>query len=470
MEDFTLRPVMAGGRDGVKIFFCFVDGLVSGRDAGDLILRALRECPPPAEEQAALEHLLHGGAFTAETKRVDSLDGAADALTQGCCLLIFDGLKAALSLQQKGMDKRAVSEPSVENVVKGAKDSFIEDIRTNTALVRKKLRTPQLTAVSVTVGRKSRTKADVLWVEGVADVRIVDAMKARAASIDIDGFLATAAVEEYISDNPASMLPQLIYTERPARFASHLLEGRVGLLIDGLPLGYIAPGTLPQHMRAPEDKANNYVVASFLVLLRYVCLLISLLAPAVYIAISSFHQEMLPTNLLLSVMQSKERLPFSTAAEIIAMLIAFEMLQEAGLRMPRNIGQTVSIIGALIVGESAVSAGFISPAVVIVVALAGITGFVIPNQDLASALRVWRLGLAFAGAVLGLYAVAMGLALLIFIMAGAESFGVPYLAPLVSSPLSDTVKFALTQPPLYRSTLREEDLNTPDRRNQKERK
>jgi len=334
--------------------------------------------------------------------------------------------------------------------------------------VRRKLRTASLKAESVTLGRKSRTKADVMWLEGVADPALVDMMLRRVRRIDVDGITATSGVEQYISDKPRSLFPQLIYTERPARFAGHLLEGRVGLLVDGLPLGFVAPGTLPQHMRAPEDKANNYAVASFLVLLRYVCLLISLLAPAVFVAISTFHQEMLPTNLLLTIMQSKERLPFSTAAEIIAMLIAFEMLQEAGLRMPKNIGQTVSIIGALIVGESAVSAGFISPVVVIIIALSGITGFVIPNQDLSSALRMWRLGLAVAGAVLGLYAVAMGLALLIFIMCTIDSFGVPYLAPLVSSPMEDTLYYGLVMPPQWKMTLRERDLNTPDRRREKE--
>ena len=223
--------------------------------------------------------------------------------------------------------------------------------------------------------------------------RLARAAAARSTAIDIDALLTAGDLEEYIVDSPRSPLPQLLHTERPDTFAMHLLDGRVGVLVDGLPVGFLLPADLAAFMRVPEDSATHFAVASMLTLLRWAALAISLLLPAAFVAISMYHQEMLPVKLLLSMTAAKQYVPFGAAAEVIAMLLAFELLQEAGLRLPDPVGQTASIIGALIVGQSAVEAKVVSPIAVIVVALAGICGYAMPSRDLGAAVRLGRLGL-----------------------------------------------------------------------------
>ena len=232
-------------------------------------------------------------------------------------------------------------------------------------------------------------------------------LQSRLERIDLDGLMNTGDLEEYLLEK-SSPFPQLLATERPDRFAMELLQGRAGLLVDGLPLGFLLPATLAETLRVPEDTAAHYTVASVLTLLRYLALFLSVLLPALYVAVTMYHQEMVPTRLLLSIIQSKQDVPFSTAGETLGMLVAFELLQEAGLRLPATIGQSVSIIGALIVGQSAVEAKVISPVVVIVVAIAGITGYTMPNQDMAAALRLCRFGMVILSVGLGLFGMVTG--------------------------------------------------------------
>ena len=259
--------------------------------------------------------------------------------------------------------------------------------------------------------------------------RLAEEVLRRLDAIDIDGLLTAGDIEEYIVDSPRSPFPQLLHTERPDAFAIHLLDGRVGVLVDGLPLGFVLPAGLAAFMRVPEDSSDHFLVASMLTLLRWAALFLSLCLPAAFVAVSMYHQEMLPVKLLLSMTAAKQYVPFGVAAEVIAMLLSFELLQEAGLRLPDPVGQTASIIGALIVGQSAVEAKVVSPIAVIVVALAGICGYVMPSRDLGSAVRLCRLVFVLAAVLLGLYGLIGALALLILHLATLESFGAPYTAP-----------------------------------------
>ena len=241
-----------------------------------------------------------------------------------------------------------------------------------------------------------------------------------------------------------ALLPQLGQTERPDKFAGALLDGCVGLLVDGLPMGYLLPTTFRLLMHAPEDETHNYLLASALIVLRYFALALSLTFPALYVAVAMYHQEMIPAKLLLSVIQAKQQVPFSVPAIILFMLIAFELLQEAGLRLPNSIGQTVSIIGALLVGQSAVDAKIVSPVAIIVVALAGIAGYTLPNQELSNAVRLLRLALVLAAAIAGLFGILAMLGLVIWYLCTIDSDGVAYMAPFVDS----------ERPALWRTLLR----------------
>ncbi len=284
--------------------------------------------------------------------------------------------------------------------------------------------------------------------------------------MDIDGLDSSGDIEQYITDRPGSAFPQLIHTERPDKFASELMSGRVGLIADGLPIGFLLPAPLASFMKVEEDKSLHFLVSSALTLLRWLSALLSLVAPAAFIALAMYHQDMIPSKLLLSMIDAKQKVPFSSAFEVLTMLLAFELLLEAGLRLPNPVGSTISIIGALIVGQSAVEAKVVSPISVIIVATAGICGFTMPSRDLGAALRLLRFFAVFVSMGLGVFGLMLGLTMLIWYLAGIDSFGVPYISPLAEGGCGRIVS-AFARPPLYARKTREAALRTPERRMQK---
>ena len=425
-DDFTTRDVQLG-KTAVTAYF--IDGLTSGGDISEYVVRPLTDNLPDAGEQELYDAAFHGRVYCATASEVENLESACTKLVNGFCVVLFPGIQKALAFETKTGEKRSPSAPEVEKTAKGPKDAFTETIRTNTSLLRRHLRTPKLRLEPTVVGRKSLTNCAVVWVEDLTDETMVQRVKDRLDSIDIDGFLSPAAVEEYLSGSRASAFPMLQSTERTDKFSQGLLNGQVGVVVDGLPLGYLLPVDLATMMRSPEDRTMDYISASFLKILRYLSLLVSLFLPALYIAMAEFHQEMLPTSLLLSIIESKQSVPFPTIVEVLGLLVAFELLQAAGLQLPQSVGQTVSIIGGLVVGSAAVEAKLISPAALIVVAVAGICGYTLSGQDFSGAVRIWRFGLSVCAAVAGLFGIVAGFLALLIHLAGLESMGRSYLAP-----------------------------------------
>ena len=467
--DFESREIFLGLNSNKCIFLCWLDGTVSSIDLSESVMRPLTEffrSSPSNTEQESLNFIKSGAVYRHSVKQRDRMDELVYDICHGSCAIIFEGLNQALTFEVRGTSNRAVSEPTLEKSLKGSKDSFVEVLRINTALVRRRISSPKLKLIESTVGRKSRTRVSILYVEDVAAQETVEELALRLDALDVDGLLATGTLEEYIVDAPRSIFPQLVHTERPDRFSNFLLEGRIGLLVDGLPIGLVLPVTLAEFMKVTGDYYNNYLVATAMTMLRYLALLLSILLPAIYVATAMYHQEMIPTKMLLSILDAKQDVPFSTAIEVIGMLISFELLQEAGLRLPNPIGDTVSIIGALIVGQSAVEARVVSPIAIIVVAFAEIAGYILPSQDLGAAVRIIRIALVLAAVLGGLFGVGAALCLLLLHLAKIDSFGTNYTAPLSDGEPFPLLRLLLRKPkPLLK--YRDPSLNPKDRRRQK---
>ena len=450
--DFVRRQLRCGS---FTVYAYAIDGLIAAAYASDYIFKPITQHLKGDTMEALYRRAMDGMIYNSVAVPCEDLDKIAFLLVNGFCVVLFPGV-GAIGFEVKTPDKRGTSAPEVENTVKGAKDAFVETVCSNTSYVRRHLRSPDLRIYETQVGKRSLTNVSVVWLEGITDPELVNKMKQRLADIDIDGMLSPASVEEYVTGSRATAVPLLQYTERSDRFCQGILDGRVGLLVDGLPLGYLAPADLMYLMESPEDRGRDYVGASAVRVLRYLALLASLLLPGIYIALATFHQAIIPLPLLLSIIESKQSVPFSTAAEVLGLLIAFELLQESGIHLPQAIGQSVSVVGGIVVGTAAVEAGLISPVALIMVSIAGVCGFVLPNRDLANAVRVWRFGIAILSAIAGLYGTAAGLLILIIHLSGLKCLGISYL--------SYTGRFWRRR--LYKSKFRAKKLHPQDRRNQ----
>ena len=450
--DFIRRELRCGE---FVVYAYAIDGLIASANASEYIFQPITRHLKGSSAKELYQNALAGMIYNNVAKPCTDLDTVALLLVNGFCVVLFPGA-GAIAFEVRTPDKRGTSAPEVENTVKGAKDAFVETIRSNTSYIRRHLRSPDLRLYETQVGRRSLTNISIIWLEGITNPGLVEQMKKRIGQIDIDGLLSPSAVEEYVTGSRATAFPLLQYTERTDRFCQGILDGRVGLLVDGLPLGYLAPADLMYLMESPEDRGRDYVGASAVRILRYLALFTGLLLPAVYIALATFHQAMLPLPLLRSIIESKQSVPFSTAAEVLGLLIAFELLQESGIHLPQAIGQSVSVVGGIVVGTAAVEAGLISPAALIMVSVAGVCGFVLPNRDLANAVRIWRFGIALLAAISGLYGIAAGVLILLIHLMGLQCLGMPYLARTGS----------VLRKRLVKQKFRTEKLKPEDRRNQ----
>ena len=423
--DFEERTVRSGGQ---TLTAFFIDGLTSGGDIAEYVVQPLTKFAPgtAAELYARAKD---GGVWCASVSEADSPDAAAQKLVNGFCVVVFPGVKNALCFETKTGEKRGVSAPEAENTVKGAKDAFTETVRTNTSLIRRHLRTPRLRLEESVLGTRTLTNVTLCYVDGVTPPERVARMRARLAEIELEALLSPASVEESVTGARRTAFPMMQYTERTDKFCEGLLAGQVGLLVDGLPEGFLAPVSLGRLMQSPEDRAVDHVSATCVRVLRYLAGLASLLLPGLYAAMAMYHQGMIPTKLLEAIIESKQNVPFPTILEVLGLLAAFEILQEAGLHLPQAIGTAVSIIGGLVVGTAAVDAKLVSPAALIVTASAGICGFALPSRDLSDALRIWRFALAVLGGLAGLFGVTVGVLALLLHLSGLSSLGEAYLAP-----------------------------------------
>lgn len=466
MTDANIRNIFRDAADFIRrelrcgkhtLYAYAIDGLIAAATASDYIFKPIVQDLKGETMDDLQKKAMDGRVYNCVAVQCKDLDQIARLIVNGFCVVLFPG-SGAIGFEVKTPDKRGTSAPEVENTLKGAKDAFVETVRSNTSYVRRHLRSPDLRIYETQVGRRSLTNVSVLWINGITDPSLVDRMKARLASIDIDGLLTPAAVEEYVTGSRFTPFPLLQFTERSDRFSQGLLEGRVGLLVDGLPAGYLAPVDIGYLMNSPEDRGRDFISASWLRVLRYLALIVDLLLPALFVAMTVFHRELLPELLGDVIIKSKETVPFSAAWETIGLLVAFELLQETGVHLPQNIGNSVSIIGGIVVGTAAAEAGILSPVALIAVSVAGICGFVLPNRDLATAVRVCRFALTVLASFWGLHGIAAGLLLLLLHLFSLKSLGLSYVIPVESN---------LFRRRLVNDKWRDEKLYPQDRKNQK---
>ncbi|HWP98169.1 MAG TPA: spore germination protein [Syntrophomonadaceae bacterium] len=449
----------AFGTPSVKAALYFFDGLADRKEIELNILKSLMlELPPELSEQSGepefLKIVMHRLLPGADVKAISTFDELVHHISSGDTVLLIDGSRGGLAVSTRSWETRSIDTPENETTIFGPKEGFNETLRMNTALLRRRLKSTNFKIEGLVLGKITKTDVVLCYMDHIAPPKLVKEVQERLAKIDIDGILDTGYIAELVTDEKHSIFTQTLHTEKPDSVCGHLLEGRIAILVDGSPMALILPISFPQYMISPEDYYTNYVAASLFRILRYLAFFIALLLPSLYVAIITYHQEMLPTSLILTIAATRQGVPFPAFVEALILETTFELLREAGLRLPRSVGPAVSIVGALIIGDAAVRAGLVSTPMVVVVAATGIASFVMPSYNAGIITRIARFGFLIAAGFLGFLGIMVALVLMLVRMASLSSFGQPYLTPVApfdSTQITDLLVrrpwFAMTKRP-----------------------
>lgn len=455
-HDVTTREVLTAPPLSRRARLFFIDGLVDAQALQEGVIKPLQTQTPEGlgkglkQRLAALpEHEMGAGDLAENTEALNVIEG----VMRGQVAVLIDGLAEAILVDVAQPKGRQVAESRVERLVRGPREAFVENLQVSLSLVRRRLPIPDLKVQLQTLGARTHTKVAVLYLESVANRKLVDEVLHRLEKVDIDGILDTGYLEEFIEDSPFSPFPQVEHTERPDKVTAGLLAGRVAVFCDGSPMALMVPCVLWNYLQASEDFYERSLTATGLRLVRALGLVLALLLPSLYVALTTFHQEVLPTNLVITIAAQREGIPFPALVEALMMELIFEILREAGLRLPQAVGQTVSIVGALVIGQAAIDAGLASPAMVMVVALTAIANFTLPGYNFAFSLRLLRFLIILAAGALGLYGILMAASGIVLHLLALRSFGVPYLAPVAPFTLED-VKDTIVRAPWWAIRLR----------------
>ncbi|MBM4765141.1 spore germination protein [Bacillus sp. B15-48] len=441
--DLAIREFKMGKPSLHKVAIIYINGLADkeliGRSIIERLMRNISDSEtvnPPSPSE--LFTYIKDNILTVGTVE-DILDWnkLLSSLLSGQTILLINGSKQAISCFVQGGEKRAIAEPSGEPAVRGPKNSFTEALITNTAMVRQRIKSPNLWMETMKLGNITQTDIAIMYVNGIVNNDLLTEVKERLGKIEADEIDGANTVEEWITDNRWTIWPTVLVTERPDIVAGDLMEGRVAIFVDGTPEPLILPATWTQFFQSAEDYHINWIIASFWRLLRIVALLIAIIGPALFVAFLSYHPELIPTPLLINLAAQRQGIPFPIFIEALLMEFTFEVLREAGVRLPRPVGQAVSIVGALVIGQAAVEAGIVSSAMVIVVAGTAIASFTIPLNQMMNAARLIRFIMMIFAASFGLYGLGIAVILLVAHTCSIRSFGIPYLAPFAPLILAD---------------------------------
>ncbi|MDF2628612.1 MAG: gerKA1 [Symbiobacteriaceae bacterium] len=443
---------LALGKEGRRAFLLFTDHLVKKEQVMGLIdslTIKLRKEKYPSDTAALTDFLLQRAVIASEVNTSRTLGDVTSAVLSGDTVMLVDGLDVGIRLSTRGWEHRPPEQPLSEPVVRGPKVGFTETLAVNLALMRRRIQSESLRIETMVMGERSHTTVALLYIAGLTLPSLVDETRRRLQRIRVEAVYESGVIEELIADNPFTVFPLIKQTERPDVVESQLLQGKVAVLTDGTPHALTMPATFAGEMQAAEDYYQHWTAGSLMRMLRYTFLLVALLGPSAYVAITTFHQEMLPTQLLLSLMASREGLPFPAVVEALIMETSLEVLREAGVRLPKPVGQAISIVGGLIIGESAVRAGLVSPVMVIVVALTAISSFVIPIFAAGLSIRILRFPMMLLAGTLGFYGIVLGLLIISVHLASLRSFGVPYMSPTMPPTAQDMQDLMIRAPWWY---------------------
>lgn len=480
-SDIKIREFDLTARNKVyKAFILYIDGMSDSKSINRFILHPLMLKSRANTNTSSEEVVSSAVANNITVKRVkkfnlvdyiyscliphndlekfQNFDDAIAQVNAGNCALFIDTIDTCFVCDVKGYEKRSINPPINEIVIRGSQEAFVENIRTNTSMLRRLVNNENLIIENTSIGAISKTDCAICYLKDIANDDLVAEVKYRINNLDIDYIISSGQLEELLKQNSKSSIPELLTTERPDRAANSILDGKVVVIVNGTPISLIAPCTFFDLLESIEDHNINYRFANLIKFVRLVACFITILLPGLYIAITNFHEELIPTELLFSIVSSRQAVPITIELEIILMEIAFELIHEAGIRVPSPISTTMSIVGALVLGDAAVNASIVSPISIIIVAISGLTSFAIPNFSLELHFRLLRFGFIFVGWLFGFLGIAIGIFFYLGLLSSYSSFGVPFLSPYVPQSNIGTNGYFFS--PFWKREKRSDFLNT----------
>ena len=452
--DILIRPMKLGQDRKINCLMVYIEVAVSNMMLDDSALGKMVNHFWESSPEQIQEFMKNNSLGVADVRKFDTMEDAFAALLAGNAIFFVDGYDKAMKISSKGYPNMGVSEVQSEKVIRGSREGFTDSTKVNSALVRKRLRDTRLKVEEKFMGVRSNTLVQILYIEDLVHEELLEEVKERLDKYEIDGILDTGMLEQLTEESWISPFPQYQTTERPDRAAQELLNGKIVMFCDNSPSGLILPSTFQGFMESSEDWYNRFEMTSFLRGLRYFAMLIATLLPGLYLAVIRFHTQILPENLILSFAEARAGVPFSSIVELVLLELSFELIREAGVRIPGQLGNTIGIVGGLIIGQSAVTANIVSPIVVIIVALTALGSMAIPNEEFASGFRILKYGFLFLGGYLGIFGLVLGIYFVLAHLGGLLSFGIPYLVPFVKRESGKYVGSGILRPPFRMRKIR----------------
>ncbi len=453
-SDILIRPMRLGDKHKVDCLMVYIEVAVSNMMLDDSALGKMINHFWEISPEDIQEFVRHNSLGIADVKKLENLDESIDAMLAGNAVFFIDGYDKAMKISSKGYPSTGVMEAESEKVLRGSREGFSDSVKSNSALVRKRLRDTRLKVEEYKIGVRSHTLTQVLYMDDLVHEGLLEEVKERLEEFQIDGILDSGMLEQLTEDVWYSPFPQYQTTERPDRAVQEILKGKVVILCDNSPEALILPGNFSSFMESSEDWYRRFEMASFLRILRYLAVIMATVLPGLYLAVIRFHTQILPSALILSFAEAREGVPFSSVVELIFLELAFELIREAGVRVPGSLGNAIGIVGGLVIGQAAVEANLVSPIVVMIVALTALGSMTVPNEEFAAAFRLVKYGFLILGGYLGIYGIVLGVYLVIGHLAGLISFGIPYLVPFIKKEQKGSRGEGVLRVPLRKRVLR----------------